>query len=79
MGAEILVFSLASWPGRAEVLRAVLQTGPRQGLAVWAAVQQLRLEMILLPWPPGWFGLAFALPLVGLSLITVLCSRPDGC
>lgn len=37
MGAEILVFSLASWPGRAEVLRAVLQTGPRQGLAVWAA------------------------------------------
>lgn len=31
------VFSLTSWPGRAEVLHAVLQTGPRLGLAVWAA------------------------------------------
>lgn len=53
--------------------------GLGRGLQFGQLVQQLRLEMILLPWPPGWFGLAFALPLVGLSLITVLCSRPDGC
>lgn len=53
--------------------------GLGRGLQFGQLVQQLRLEMILLPCPPGWFVLAFALPLVGLSLITVLCSRPDGC
>lgn len=41
------------------------------GLQFGQLVQQLQLEKVLLPRPPGRFGPAFVLLLVGLSVITV--------